>query len=74
MALRATSPARRWLDHPVMGPALRRHLGDGPLLQVLDSQELGPTLGAFPMSRICRFPGSPLSEDDLAQLLGEGGA
>ena len=69
LVLTTASPLRRWLEHPVAGPALRERLGNGPLASVLLSPELGMMLGAFPMSRICRFPSSPFTELDLPGLL-----
>jgi beta-glucosidase len=66
----AGSPVSRWLEHPKSGPLLRERLGDGPFAQMLMSEELGIILGAFPMARLCRLPGFPVAEAELATFGG----
>ena len=54
-----------WLAHPVAGPWLREGLTDGPLQAMLFDPQHGPMMRAIPLQRLSRFPGFPISEQQV---------
>jgi len=62
------SPASAWLDHPVAGPRLRDQLGSGNVAAGLFDESTAEMIRAIPMDRLTRFPGFPITEDDLTDM------
>jgi len=54
-----------WLGHPVAGPWIREGLGDGPLQAMLFDPQHGPMMRAIPLQRLTRFPGFPITEQQV---------
>lgn len=63
--LTAESTAEQWFGHPLGGPWLRDALGDGPFARVMAHPVNGEMMRAIPLQRLSRFPGFPLSEDEV---------
>ena len=59
------STAEQWFGHPLGGPWLRDALGDGPFARVMAHPVNGEMMRAIPLQRLSRFPGFPLSEDEV---------
>jgi beta-glucosidase len=62
--LTAESTADAWLDHPQAGPWLRERLA-GMFEAMLFDPQNGQMMRAVPLQRLSRFPGFPVSEQDV---------
>jgi beta-glucosidase len=58
-----------WLDHPEAGPWLRGQLNDMFEAMLFDERN-GQMMRAIPLQRLSRFPGFPVSEQDVEAAVG----
>ncbi len=65
VALQVDSTVQAWLDHPQAGPWLREVLGDNEFVPLFSDPVNGAMMRAIPLQRIARFPGFPVTENDL---------
>ena len=68
------SEAEQWLAHPVVGGRVRDALRGTPWMEMLFDPRNGQMMRAIPLQRLTRFPGFPLPEEDLAQLVTDANA
>jgi len=64
-ALTAESTADTWLNHPVAGPWLREAVGTEGFGAVLFDPNHGQMIRAIPLQRLSRFPGFPITEQQV---------
>ena len=67
--LNAESTADAWLAEPVAGPWLRESLGEGEFASLLFDPQSGRMMRAIPLQRLSRFPGFPLSEQQVEEAV-----
>ncbi|MFM9372958.1 glycoside hydrolase family 3 C-terminal domain-containing protein [Streptomyces sp. Da 82-17] len=67
--LHAHSTAEQWLAHPEAGPWLRTALGTEGFAALLDDPRNGPMMRAIPLSRLARFPGFPLTHEQVTEAV-----
>ncbi|MHC0432970.1 beta-glucosidase family protein [Streptomyces sp. O3] len=67
--LTADASAERWLAHPTAGAWLREALGTAGFGAMLTDPRNGPMMRAIPLSRLARFPGFPVGEEQIAQAV-----
>lgn len=67
--LRADSTLCEWLIHPSGRALLEEHAPQ--YIAIAEDPAAGDIMGAMPMSRLVRFPGTPLDDDSYAALLEE---
>ncbi len=65
------STAGAWLDHPVGGAWLREALAGSDFSAILFDEQNGHMMQAIPLQRLARFPGSPLTEGQIAAKIRE---
>ena len=68
--LTVESTVDAWLADPVAGPWLRESLGQGEFATLLFDPESGRMMRAIPLQRLSRFPGFPLSEQQVEEAVG----
>ncbi|SDJ39501.1 glycoside hydrolase family 3 C-terminal domain-containing protein [Streptomyces indicus] len=64
--LTADASAEHWLAHPAAGAWLREALGTEGFGAMLSDPRNGPMMRAIPLSRLVRFPGFPVDEEQVA--------
>lgn len=69
LPLKADSTAEQWLAHPAGGPWLRESVGTEGFAAALFDPQMGPMIRAIPVSRLCRFPGFPVTEAQLEEVV-----
>ncbi|PPG27059.1 beta-glucosidase [Pseudoclavibacter sp. RFBB5] len=71
LTLDETSTIAEWLDDERGGPLLRSALleGDSGLAGMLADPEMLKMIGSMPLGRVAAFPGSPLDESALGELV-----
>jgi len=83
IALSADSTIAEWFAHPVGGALLGGAFaaaqaggegGAGPMDAMFADPDLMKMLGSMPLNRIAAFPGSPLTPEIVAQLVGAANA
>lgn len=74
LPLAVDSEAEQWLAHPVVGGRVRDALRGTPWMEMLFDPRNGQMMRAIPLQRLTRFPGFPLPEEDLAQLVTDANA
>ncbi len=67
LPLRSDSPAEDWLSHRDAGPWLREAVGDQGFGAILFDPHNGQMIRAIPLRRLSRFPGFPLSEEQIEE-------
>ncbi|MGC0329746.1 beta-glucosidase [Streptomyces sp. SAI-170] len=67
--LTADSTADQWLAHPTAGPWLRTTLGTDGFATLLSDPHTGPMLRAIPLSRLTRFPGFPVTGEQVGEAV-----
>lgn len=67
--LRSESSAEEWLSHPDAGPWLRQAVGDEGFGAIIADPHNGQMIRAIPLQRLSRFPGFPLSEDQIDEAV-----
>ncbi len=70
-ALTALSTADEWLAHPAAGPWLRESLAGNEFDTVMFDPINGQMMRAVPLQRLSRFPGFPVSEQDMDQRVSD---
>jgi beta-glucosidase len=68
--LTVESTADAWLADPVAGPWLRESLGEVEFAAMLFDPQSGRMMRAIPLQRLSRFPGFPLSEQQVDEAVG----
>ena len=68
------STVQAWLDHPQAGPWLREVLGDNEFVTLFHDPVNGAMMRAIPLQRIARFPGFPVTENDLDAVVARFGS
>jgi beta-glucosidase len=63
--LTADSTVDAWLGHPAAGAWFREALGEGGFAALLFDPRNGQMMRAIPLRRLSRFPGFPLSEQQV---------
>jgi beta-glucosidase len=58
-----------WLADPVAGPWLRESLGEGEFGALLFDPQSGRMMRAIPLQRLARFPGFPVSEQQVEEAV-----
>ena len=69
LELALDAEAEEWLAHPVAGAAVRSALEGTPWHDMLFDEHNGQMMRAIPLLRLSRFPGFPIAETDLPELL-----
>ncbi len=67
--LTAESTVDAWLADPVAGPWLRESLGDSEFSALLFDAQSGRMMRAIPLQRLARFPGFPVSEQQVEEAV-----
>ncbi|MEU8135751.1 glycoside hydrolase family 3 C-terminal domain-containing protein [Streptodolium elevatio] len=67
--LQADSTAEQWFAHPAAGPWLREAVGTEGFAAMLFDPESGQMIRAIPLSRLARFPGFPVSEQQIDEAV-----
>ncbi|MGW0664295.1 glycoside hydrolase family 3 C-terminal domain-containing protein [Streptodolium elevatio] len=67
--LQADSTAEQWFAHPTAGPWLREAVGTEGFAAMLFDPESGQMIRAIPLSRLARFPGFPVSEQQIDEAV-----
>ncbi|MGE6736789.1 glycoside hydrolase family 3 C-terminal domain-containing protein, partial [Streptomyces sp. NPDC059900] len=65
LPLRSDSSAEAWLSHTEAGPWLRAAIGDEGFGAIMADPHNGQMIRAIPLQRLSRFPGFPLSEEQI---------
>jgi beta-glucosidase len=68
--LTVESTAEAWLADPVAGPWLHESLGEGEFASLLFDPQSGRMMRAIPLQRLSRFPGFPVSEQQIEEAVG----
>ncbi|MGB8946371.1 MAG: glycoside hydrolase family 3 C-terminal domain-containing protein [Streptomyces sp.] len=69
LPLRSDSSAEEWLSHADAGPWLRAAIGDEGFGAIMADPHNGQMIRAIPLQRLSRFPGFPLSEDQIDEAV-----
>ena len=69
LELAVDAEAEEWLAHPVAGDAVRSALEGTMWSEMLFDEHNGQMMRAIPLQRLTRFPGFPLAEGDLPELV-----
>jgi beta-glucosidase len=67
--LTVESTVDAWLADPVAGPWLRESLGGGEFANLLFDPQSGRMMRAIPLQRLSRFPGFPVSEQQVEEAV-----
>jgi beta-glucosidase len=67
--LAADSTAEAWLRHPRAAQWLRDAIAGHPFAGMLFDEQHGEMMRAIPLVRLARFPGSPVSEAQIAEAV-----
>ncbi|MEU6767836.1 glycoside hydrolase family 3 C-terminal domain-containing protein [Streptomyces sp. NPDC046853] len=69
LPLRSDSSAEEWLSHSEAGPWLRAAIGDEGFGAIMADPHNGQMIRAIPLQRLSRFPGFPLSEEQIDEAV-----
>lgn len=69
LPLRSDSSAEEWLSHADAGPWLRAAIGDEGFGAIIADPHNGQMIRAIPLQRLSRFPGFPLSEEQIDEAV-----
>ncbi|WP_436771175.1 glycoside hydrolase family 3 C-terminal domain-containing protein [Yinghuangia sp. YIM S09857] len=67
--LQADSTAEQWFAHPAAGPWLREAVGTEGFAAMLFDPESGQMIRAIPLSRLARFPGFPVNDEQIDEAV-----
>jgi beta-glucosidase len=67
--LTVESTVDAWLGDPVAGPWLRESLGESEFAALLFDPQSGRMMRAIPLQRLARFPGFPVSEQQVEEAV-----
>ncbi|MCF2526160.1 glycoside hydrolase family 3 C-terminal domain-containing protein [Yinghuangia soli] len=69
LPLRADSSAEEWLAHPEAGDWLRPLVGTEGIAAMMFDPHSGQMIRAIPLDRLARFPGFPVTEEQIADAV-----
>ncbi|WTW99864.1 glycoside hydrolase family 3 C-terminal domain-containing protein [Streptomycetaceae bacterium NBC_01309] len=67
--LQADSTAEQWFAHPAAGPWLREAVGTEGFAAMLFDPDSGQMIRAIPLSRLARFPGFPVTDQQIDEAV-----